>query len=302
MSGGPSAFRVGRHGRLVAQGRWQYPTTDYPNRTVGLRCGPASVACRLIDPAFDPITWHDPPGPTDRFAVAQPIDAAAVALQQEQRPSVRIEGSSIRISGPAGCVFDAPETEPELHYVAHADFAARVAGVRWLLNNWLLARATLEGAVVLHAASFAGDRGVWVVAGASHAGKSTLVARMADRGWNEEHAVVAPTATGPRVWAFPHARSSFRPGPATAPLAGMAFLTPERSQTRATPVAPGDAYAQLAAQLGVFAGDIATEQLDRLGRLVERGPVLALDHDLRQPASAVLAELERASAGASRHD
>lgn len=233
--------------------------------------------------------------------MANPIAADASAYQQTQQQNVRIDGTSIRVAGPSGWVLDTPDTDPELHYVDHPNLAVRVAGVRWLLHNWLLARATLEGAVVLHAASFAGERGVWVVAGPSHAGKSTLVARMGDRAWNEEHAVVEPTATGARVWAFPHARSSFRPGPVTAPLAGLAFLTSDRSRTRATPVAPGEGYARLVAQLGLFAGDVASVQLDRLARLVERSPVLALDHDLRQPASAVLAELERASGRASRH-
>ncbi len=156
---------------------------------------------------------------------------------------------------------------------------------------WCAASCYERGGLLLHAAVFGfgskQEQGATVVAGASHAGKTTLSLRLQDSVWSEEHAFLVPSTGGNYDVLSVRERRSFGVGvPLRAKLRRLAVLGPDRSKTSWTALTPTDAVAALwPAVLCPQGGQpLALQALVALCDLI---PVGRLAHSLATPNAEV---------------
>ena len=168
------------------------------------------------------------------------------------------------------------------------------ARLELLKEAMLLAAAadvTWRGGVVLHAAVLGHAERAWVVSGPSTAGKTTLCGRVPGRWWSDEYAYLVPTAGGWEAWRHREFRGGEGEFPWTAPLGGVVWLGPDRSQTTCTPMASPDAFARLGYQL-LTLGPLTTQaSLDALALLLSAHRPRVLSHHLGTPVDAVWSAL-----------
>jgi hypothetical protein len=300
-----SSLRLGRHGRLSAQGVLPLATLDYPGQRLTLSCGDARIGLDLSNAGFDDLRWYDALElPCPGFADVRVIEAgdltAAGDRDDEQAQEARkwgltvSIGQGITLSGIAGdVVVDAEGCCTQFHVNRGSSYAETAGNLRTLAFSWLLAACVGRGAVVMHAGSFMRGTDAWLVAGPSHAGKSTLLSRVGDAFLNEEYGIAFKDSDGAWwSWWFPHARGPYEQRPSASPLLGVAILSPHRSSTTARRIGAADAFARLSELTSRIDATIDETVLDRLEELVDEVPTVELAHCLAEPIERVFEALD----------
>ena len=218
---------------------------------------------------------------TDAVTAFSQLDAAGFAFR-----AASCHGSGSWTSGTGTLV---------LHDAARSQ-VQRVQMLQEALFAACFAHLLAHGGLLLHAATLWIDGRAFVVAGPSTAGKSTIAARFAPNWWSDEHAFLAQENGAWQVMRHVEFRGNEGPFPWRAPLAGLLWLGPERTQSRVVPLHPGDALQRILPQALVAGPPTAPLVLDAVAQLCQHVPVVALSHCLATP----VAELARLIAGGPR--
>lgn len=159
------------------------------------------------------------------------------------------------------------------------------------------AKVLRAGGVVLHAATLAYEGRVWVVAGYSGAGKTTLSGRFPDQALHDEHAFLVPGDDGWVVWRHVELRRPRAIAPWVVPVGGLSILSSNRSVTGLRPVVQAEQFASLVPH-AVFAGG-ATRNLvlEHLLNLTQDCPPAWLDHCLKDSPEVVASTVQGLSDG-----
>ncbi len=172
---------------------------------------------------------------------------------------------------------------------------ARVQMLQEALFAPVYGQLLLQGGLLLHAATLWIDGRAYVVAGYSTAGKTTLSGRFAPNWLSDEHAFLARDGDQWHVLRHIDFRGNEGDFPWRAPVAGLLWLGPDRSQSRVAPLSPGDALQRLLPQALVAGPPTSALVLDAVAHLCQQLPVMELSHNL----ATSVADLAEMIAGAS---